>query len=181
MTPKPIFARLATKGRLKDNQSALYQWFLKHHDQFAAVLVKIARPGWQSIADELSIEGLTMKDGRPITAAYARVTWWRAHKSYETKRPLRVPRAPVLAPRGRELAHGVSPVARDVPAADEPPVVDEPPTERFQFGGPATLRGHTPPPPPSRPPEPAPAPAVQDVGEVVARLLGKPRNKSQPE
>jgi len=175
MTPKPIFARLATKGRLKDNQSALYQWFLKHHDQFAAVLAKIARPGWQSIADELSAEGLTMKNGMPITAAYARVTWWRAHKAYEAKRLVRAPRAPVPAPRGRELAYGVAPIVDELPAPDEPPV------QKQRFGY-ASLRGHTPAPAPVEPAKPAPAPAVQDVDEVVARLLGKNRaDKPRPE
>ena len=126
MRTKPIFARLATKGRIKGNQSALYQWFLQHHDQFAAVLAKIARPGWQSIANELSAEGLAMKDGQPLTGAYARVTWWRAHKSHEAKRPVRASRAPVFAPRGREIAHGVLPVADDAGASDEQPIHDEP-------------------------------------------------------
>ena len=180
MTRKPIFARLATEGRLKNNQSALYQWFIKHHNQFAAVLVKIGRPGWQSIADELSAEGLTMKDGKPITAAYARVTWWRAHKAYDAIRPPRPPARLVPVMRRGEVAQGVRSAVVDTPV-DNASVANEPPPRKFQFGGPATLRGHTPAPPPVDPPEPAPPHPVQDVDEVVARLLGKPRSKSQPD
>ncbi len=173
MTRKPIFARLATEARLKGNQSPLYQWFLQHHDQFAAVLAKISRPGWQSIANELSAEGLAMKDGTPITASYARLTWWRAHKSFEAKRSSRPVPKSIPEARGREIAAGVLPVVDDEPAMDAEP-------GKFRFGGHATLRGHTPAPPPAEPPEPAPRPPVQDVDEVVARLMGKPRNKPQP-
>lgn len=153
MTRKPIFVRLATEARLKGNQSPLYRWFLQNHDQFAAVLAKISRPGWQSIADELSAEGLAMKDGAPLTASYARLTWWRAHRSFETKHPPRAVPKPIPATQGREVTHGVVPLAI-VPTAsvgtppfrqpDPPPDDYEAPRPKVKIDfKPATFRNPT--------------------------------------
>lgn len=164
----------------QSRHSSAYLWLRQNRRQ---VERHIADHGinWQDFAAALSTAGVVNRKSEPFSGAAVKQTWFRLGQDILKQGPARKSRSPVPAARSREIAHGVLPVARDVSAADEPPVVDEPPTGRFQFGGPATLRGHTPPPLPNRPPEPAPVPAVQDVDEVVARLLGKPRNKSQPE
>jgi len=132
---------------------------------------------WQDFAAALATAGIFNRKGEPFSGAAVKQTWFRLGQDMLKQRLVRQGRPPVPAARGREIVRGILPVAHDLPATDEPPVAEEPPTRKSQFGGPATLRGHTTPPPPSKQPEPLPAAVVQDVDEVVARLLGKPRNK----
>ena len=77
-----IFQRLVSGGRVQGNHSDLVRWMILNHDKFAEVLALIARPGWNSIADELTKEGLTRKDGQPLTSEYVRVSWWKARRAF---------------------------------------------------------------------------------------------------
>ena len=85
MSQKPIFARLKESVGPQGNQSALFRWFLLNHDKFAKVRAMGTRPGWPTIAAELTAEGLSTNDGGPITADYARQAWWRAQKAHKAK------------------------------------------------------------------------------------------------
>jgi hypothetical protein len=122
MTREPIFARLATSARLKENQSPLFRWFLQHHAEFAAALAGIARPSWKAIAEELRAEGLTTKDGNPIDARYARVVWHRASKACQAKPPspapatlpaASMPAAPLPAANLGMLPPGIEPAEKE--------------------------------------------------------------------
>ena len=77
-----IFTRLKTAQDASGQRGFLFRWFITHHDDLAALLRSPSRPGWEAIAGELNREGLTMKNGSPITADYARRTWWKAAKAY---------------------------------------------------------------------------------------------------
>lgn len=127
MSQKPIFARLKSSVVTKNNQSTLFRWFLLNHDRFAKVRAKAARPGWLTIAAELTAEGLTTSSGGPITAEYARQAWSRAHKAYEA-RASSVPakgRQPKKAVAQPAAAHALPPEAvlhspTDAGCEDEP-------------------------------------------------------------
>lgn len=106
------------------------------------------RPSWPTIAAELTAEGLSTSDGKPITAEYARQAWWRAQKAYQAKRPPREP--PPVAPKTRrgETAPGVSRVPPAPPAplplpvmppADHEPAESPRPKVKIDFK-PATFR-----------------------------------------
>lgn len=94
-----IFQRLVSGGRVQGNHSDLVRWMILNHDKFAEVLAPIARPGWNSIADELTKEGLTRKDGLPLTSEYVRVSWWKARRAFgqHLKPPSTLPTPPPVA------------------------------------------------------------------------------------
>lgn len=120
-----IFARLQTGGRLKRNQSAVFQWFTQNHDEFAAVLAKISRPGWQSIADELTAEGLKMPDGSPLTGPYVRHAWWRSDRAYTKSRPPKPAAATTPEPKPTPPTPGQMPPAVVI--------IDDEPEEDFKL------------------------------------------------
>ena len=76
-----LLARLRAAAALRGNQSDLVKWYLTHFDEFAAIVASVRRPGWAAIATELNAEGLTRRDGAPITAEYARHAWFRARRA----------------------------------------------------------------------------------------------------
>ncbi len=174
---KDVVAALSKPGRSR--HSTAYLWLRRNRPQ---VERQIADHGinWQDFAAALAASGIVNRKGEPFSGAAVKQTWFRLGQDMK-KQPPRVVRKPVPAARGREVAHGVQPLAYEPPMMDDAPMVDEPPTSGFRFTGPATLRGHTPAPPLVKPPEPVLRPPVQDVDEVVARLLGKTRHKPQPE
>ena len=161
----------STRARGRGRKSVIYLWFLKNHDALVEAF-ELNAPAWADLAAYLASQGLKDGNGNPPRARGTRDVWFRVRQKVKRRSARELPS--VVSAAGKREAH-------DATSVDEPPVTDEQPTRRFQFGGPATLRGHTPAPPPSEPLAPAPAPIAQDVEEVVARLLGKPRNKPQPE
>lgn len=94
----PFFERLKVAARSEANRASLFRWFLAHHDAFAAVLADVARPSWDAITEELTAEGLTKRNGLPITPAYARQAWWRADRAYAARKPADAKRRQPTAP-----------------------------------------------------------------------------------
>lgn len=80
-----IFARLR-QGAQAPSRGSLYRWFLANHDPFAKMVGDVARPGWEAITAELTAEGLTMRNGQPLTVDYARQAWWKARKAVDLAR-----------------------------------------------------------------------------------------------
>lgn len=122
-----VIARLKASSGLEGSRPSLYRWFLRHHDEFAAILERIDRPSWDVIAAELRAEGLTKKNGGPLTTAYCRQAWWKAAEAHKAKAKDKP--QPVPSPRPGEIAHGVKPapipsVAAEVPAPSSEPVAD---------------------------------------------------------
>lgn len=174
-----VAAMRSARAHGRGRKSAVYLWFLKNHDALVEAFALNA-PAWADLAAYLGKQGLKDGNGNPPRARGTRDVWFRVRREVKQRSARETPSATPAAGK-HEAAHATSPTVRDARPVNDPPMPDEQPTRRFQFGGPATLRGHTSAPPPSKPPDPVPAQAVQDVEEVVARLLGKPRNKPQPE
>lgn len=165
-------ARIRSSAAIKRNQSSLYQWYVRHYDEFAAIVAGVSRPGWDVIASELMTENLSGLVNAKDPAAYARQTWWKVRKAHGRRKVVVVPNPPVvtqvLTTKPGEIAPGVR------PAAEQPETEFVQPRPRF---APATLRGHTP--TPSAPPFPASVPlqpARQDASQVIANLLGRNLN-----
>lgn len=75
-----LLERLRARVAERANWSPLLRWYLGHYEAFAATLAEAGgRPSWDAIADELNASGLSAR-GRPISAAYARIVWWKARQ-----------------------------------------------------------------------------------------------------
>jgi hypothetical protein len=78
----------------RPNQSALLQWLLCHHAEFAAGIPATGQPGWRRIATALTDSGFTKRDGSPIDADYARQTWWKVRRKLQARQPIAPPAPP---------------------------------------------------------------------------------------
>ena len=105
----PIMERIRKAIPLRDNQSALYQWFLRHYDEFVVIAEGTSRPSWSNITAEFNAEGIRKPDGSEITPDYASRVWWKVRKS---KRGQQSPRHPDIAPPA-SLPHKPAPPALD--------------------------------------------------------------------
>lgn len=65
----------------KPAQSPLTAWFQRNYAGFAAIMDRPQKPAWEVIAAELAADGIVMENGKPLTAAYARHTWWKVQKA----------------------------------------------------------------------------------------------------
>lgn len=72
--------RIRDAAHRKSNQSPLLQWFQRNHAGFAAIMARQPKPGWDVVAAELTADGITMANGKPVTPAYARHTWWKVQR-----------------------------------------------------------------------------------------------------
>lgn len=81
--------RSALKAVLGDierppDRSALFYWFVDHHDELARASRKRPMP-WPSLCARFRSLGLTNRDGKPVTEETARKTWSRA-RAYVAQR-----------------------------------------------------------------------------------------------
>ncbi len=123
MVPTTL-SKIKATIRIRTNHSALTRWYMLNFDGFARILEGVSSPGWDAIAAVLSEDGITKGDGSPVTAPYARQTWWAVRKANAKRLAKGVPIACNETPRQgmpplRPAAHLIAALPDDL-EADEP-------------------------------------------------------------
>jgi len=154
-------------------RSPIMTWMQENRSDLEAAFARTA-PAWGVLAAYLGERGITDGDGKPPTARATRGAWARvkalpapsAQTAPVTATVVPVPSAPVAAP---SAAATPTPVAST--AASGTTLAPHP-----RFGGPATLRNHTPAAPPAPPPPPLPVMPKQDSAAVIEAFKARGRS-----
>lgn len=111
-------ARIREAAYRKPMQSPLTAWFQRNHAGFAAIMARPQKPGWEVIAAELAADGIVMENGKPLTAAYARHTWWKVQKVRNGASPPKQAKQAAPAPHVAPAIVPPRPGAMPMPAFD---------------------------------------------------------------
>ena len=97
-------------------RSQLSRWMQQHHDTLTAAFAEAGRPNWKAIAAELTADGMTDAEGKPLSPERVRQTWFHVRKRVRSKpRPTPAP-AQALLP----VASGVPPSRVEWAKPDDP-------------------------------------------------------------
>ena len=74
MDPSIKALQRAARRKPPIRHSAVYTWLRKRHDELAAV-IRDEGPGWELVRSVMAKQGLTNKNGSPLTVSSVRQTW----------------------------------------------------------------------------------------------------------
>ncbi|WP_338929234.1 hypothetical protein WDZ11_22355 (plasmid) [Roseomonas mucosa] len=74
MDPSIKAIRKAASSKPPIRHSAVYLWLRQRHDELADI-IREHGPGWELIRSKMAKQGLTNKNGKPLTVSSVRQTW----------------------------------------------------------------------------------------------------------
>jgi len=171
--------RVRGRGR----RSPIIVWMQEHRVVLEQGFAKNA-PDWSSFAAYLGDHGVLDGDGKRPTAEATRQAWYRTKRMAASKTSARSAAPAVPAPSMSQVSEPTETVSPIPHPPTEPPMPDGArPAPHPRFGGPATLRNHTPAAAPAFPPPPMPTVPRQDSKAVIEALLsrGRPTGFRKPD
>lgn len=163
-------------SRGQGRRSPVMIWMQQNREELETAFAQDT-PAWKVIASYLGANGILNGDGRPPSPGTARSAWLRVKAEAKAKAQLAVALPVSAAPPAQvEPANAAAPVL----AAVAPTTL---PSPHPRFGGPATLRNHTPSILPAPPPPPMPTVPKQNPDDVIEAFLrrGRPSGLRKPE